>query len=453
LSADLQKVVTTLIPDEVLPAGDELQISKSATEKKILLRFNASSIPSGATVTEARLSLVASARTEAQQDIRVSVLPYEAEYDAAQGKTPPDFITISSQETPKDGRKTSNPAKETFLTAINAVDGKGKKFSLLLTTPKNISSWYSATPSVDSQNQPRLILEYTVTSQPAVTQSDGLPAVQSTRPFLPTLDGGKPSGPFSYVTIPFSAAWSYTPVFYKNLVYLMTDNNGRKILNALNPLGGNPVRSMEISGDPGQHLLVSQSGLLYIVGNGKIITYQLGSGKPPQLQKFENLNPKNPPSLGPDGSLYFVNLNEVYGLNPDLKKLWKVTADETTSPVTVGPSGRFVYLTAKNKGLIAINAQTGAQEGLILPVVVTIFQDRSFTFEMRTPPVSYFIKKAAKLESGSKAPGRDKAGSITKAQVKEIAEKKMADLNSDTVEAAMRMIEGSARSMGIEVVA
>ena len=70
---------------------------------------------------------------------------------------------------------------------------------------------------------------------------------------------------------------------------------------------------------------------------------------------------------------------------------------------------------------------------------------------MRTPPVSYFIKKAAKLESGSKTPGRDKAGKITKAQVKEIAEKKMADLNCDTVEAAMRMVEGSARSMGIEV--
>jgi large subunit ribosomal protein L11 len=84
-------------------------------------------------------------------------------------------------------------------------------------------------------------------------------------------------------------------------------------------------------------------------------------------------------------------------------------------------------------------------------VVITIYQDRSFTFEMRTPPVSYFIKKAAKLESGSKAPGRDKAGSITKAQVKEIAEKKQKDLNSSTIEAAMRMVEGSARSMGIEV--
>jgi large subunit ribosomal protein L11 len=100
------------------------------------------------------------------------------------------------------------------------------------------------------------------------------------------------------------------------------------------------------------------------------------------------------------------------------------------------------------------NAKTSQLEkGSPIPVVITIYGDKSFTFEMRTPPVSYFIKKAAKLESGSKAPGRDKAGSITKAQVKEIAEKKMGDLNSDTVEAAMRMVEGSARSMGIEVVA
>ena len=100
----------------------------------------------------------------------------------------------------------------------------------------------------------------------------------------------------------------------------------------------------------------------------------------------------------------------------------------------------------------AFNAQTQQLEkGSPIPVVITIYQDRSFTFEMRTPPVSYFIKKAAKLDSGSKAPGRDKVGSITKEQVKEIAEKKMKDLNSSTIEAAMRMIEGSARSMGIEV--
>ena len=100
------------------------------------------------------------------------------------------------------------------------------------------------------------------------------------------------------------------------------------------------------------------------------------------------------------------------------------------------------------------NAKTSQMEkGSPIPVVITIYQDKSFTFEMRTPPVSYFIKKAAKLESGSKTPGRDKAGKITRAQVKEIAEKKMNDLNCSTVEAAMRMVEGSARSMGIEVAA
>ena len=100
----------------------------------------------------------------------------------------------------------------------------------------------------------------------------------------------------------------------------------------------------------------------------------------------------------------------------------------------------------------AFNAQTqNLEKGTPIPVVITTYQDRSFTFEMRTPPVSHFIKKAAKLESGSKTPGRDKAGTVTKAQVREIAQQKMKDLNCDTIEAAMRMVEGSARSMGVEV--
>ena len=98
------------------------------------------------------------------------------------------------------------------------------------------------------------------------------------------------------------------------------------------------------------------------------------------------------------------------------------------------------------------NAKTSQMEkGSPIPVVITIYQDKSFTFEMRTPPVSYFLKKAANIESGSKTPGRGSVGSVTKAQVREIAEKKMKDLNCDTVEAAMRMVEGSARSMGLEV--
>ena len=100
----------------------------------------------------------------------------------------------------------------------------------------------------------------------------------------------------------------------------------------------------------------------------------------------------------------------------------------------------------------AFNAQTQKLEkGAPIPVVITIYQDRSFTFEMKTPPVSYFLKKAAKLESGAKAPGRDRIGTVSKAQVKEIAEQKMKDLNCSTIDAAMRMVEGSARSMGIEV--
>jgi large subunit ribosomal protein L11 len=100
----------------------------------------------------------------------------------------------------------------------------------------------------------------------------------------------------------------------------------------------------------------------------------------------------------------------------------------------------------------AFNAQTAKLEkGAPIPVVITIYGDRSFTFEMKTPPVAYFLKKAASIESGAKAPGRDKVGKVTKAQVKEIAEQKMKDLNCSTIDAAMRMIEGSARSMGIEV--
>jgi large subunit ribosomal protein L11 len=100
----------------------------------------------------------------------------------------------------------------------------------------------------------------------------------------------------------------------------------------------------------------------------------------------------------------------------------------------------------------AFNAQTqNLEKGAPIPVVITVYADRSFAFEMKTPPVSFFLKKAAKVESGAKTPGRGAVGSVSKAQVKEIAQQKMKDLNCDTVDAAMRMVEGSARSMGLEV--
>ena len=100
----------------------------------------------------------------------------------------------------------------------------------------------------------------------------------------------------------------------------------------------------------------------------------------------------------------------------------------------------------------AFNAKTQDQEkNMPIPVTITVYSDKSFSFEMKTPPASFFLKKAAKLQGGSKTPGRDPAGAVTKAQVRQIAEAKMEDLNANTVEAAMLMIEGSARSMGIEV--
>ena len=101
----------------------------------------------------------------------------------------------------------------------------------------------------------------------------------------------------------------------------------------------------------------------------------------------------------------------------------------------------------------AFNAKTKDMEPETpIPVKITVYSDRSFTFEMRTPPASFFLKKAAKITSGSKTPGRDVAGTVTMDQVREIAKVKMKDLNTDDVEAAAKTIAGSARSMGMKVV-
>ena len=100
----------------------------------------------------------------------------------------------------------------------------------------------------------------------------------------------------------------------------------------------------------------------------------------------------------------------------------------------------------------AFNAQSqNAEKGSPVPVEITYYHDKSFTFKMKTPPVSFFLKKAAGLPKGSQSPGRGIVGKVTSQQLREIAEKKMKDLNAVSVEAAMRMVEGSARSMGIEV--
>ncbi len=99
----------------------------------------------------------------------------------------------------------------------------------------------------------------------------------------------------------------------------------------------------------------------------------------------------------------------------------------------------------------AFNARTQSQAGLIIPVVITIYADKSFTFITKTPPAAVLLKKAAKLEKGSGEPNKNKVGTVNKAQVREIAQLKMVDLNAGSVEMAERMIEGTARSMGIKV--
>ena len=100
----------------------------------------------------------------------------------------------------------------------------------------------------------------------------------------------------------------------------------------------------------------------------------------------------------------------------------------------------------------AFNARTANDEGMIIPVVITVFQDRSFSFITKTPPASVLLKKAAKIAKGAGDPKRDRVGKVTRQQVEEIAKLKMVDLNANDLEAASMIIKGTARSMGIEVV-
>lgn len=97
------------------------------------------------------------------------------------------------------------------------------------------------------------------------------------------------------------------------------------------------------------------------------------------------------------------------------------------------------------------NARTQGQDGLIIPCLITIYKDRSFSFILKTPPAAVLLKKAAGLAKGSGVPNRNKVGKVTEAQVREIAQKKMVDLNAASVEAAMRLVKGTARSMGIDI--
>ena len=113
----------------------------------------------------------------------------------------------------------------------------------------------------------------------------------------------------------------------------------------------------------------------------------------------------------------------------------------------LGPQGINIMAFVKE-----FNSRTAKENGMILPVEITIFSDKSFTFITKTPPAAILLKKEAGLEKGSGQPNRNKVGKVTRAQVKKIAEIKMPDLNCDTLESAMAMVAGAARSMGLEVI-
>jgi large subunit ribosomal protein L11 len=129
----------------------------------------------------------------------------------------------------------------------------------------------------------------------------------------------------------------------------------------------------------------------------------------------------------------------------------QITAGKANPSPPVGPAlGQHgVNIMEFCKGF---NAQTQGQEGLILPVVVTIYSDRSFSFIVKTPPAAVLLKRAAGIAKASPVPHKEKIGKVTRQQVREIAQTKLTDLNTESIDSAMRIIEGTARSMGIDVV-
>jgi len=362
-------VITTIIPSSVTAADNSVLSGPFSTAAEVRLIFQTPKLPDGAEVVNATLQLsLKDMMRSVDGNVQVNFLVGS------------DTANFGSQYFPRTFPGLGNPATWTTTVVppkLKALRANGQNvFTLQLVPddePNPARQWYSI-DAAESRFRPRLTLEYSVPGRAKVVQTEGVPATHSPRLFLPT-----PPADAQFTSRIVANIWSYTPVFYNNLIYTVAQNQ----LQALPALGGPPLWSLPVS-NPGQHLLLSESGRIYIVGKEQIFVYQLAAtaaspavavtasgGQSLTPKSLPGVNPRVPPVVGPDGSLYYVNGQQVYGLNPDLQELWKVTLEDTnTSRLTVGPSGKFVYLLGKKDGamgLIAIDVRTGGISNAKLP--------------------------------------------------------------------------------------
>src|ERR1041385_5314408 len=302
-------IVTTLTPWSVVTPGPVDATFK--TKQPVLLRFRRSAFPPNTTVTSARLRLVHSRRGESGP---ITIKSYFFPTDPAGNSATVDEAQmrgwLNQPNTPFGDRglngnepSVSQPWAEWKPTTVpGTLKAGGTSFAVLL-LPSDASAderiWHSLTAS-DSHLRPRLILEYTVAGRTPTFESQGLPAVKSPTAYLPDPVAGA-----GFASRDVTSLWSYLPVFYKWLVYVINQNK----LQALPALGGPPVWESTPLSNIGQHLLMSEAGRLYIAGNQNILVYQLdpakgipsASGQPLISQSMAGFDFEVAPAVGAAG--------------------------------------------------------------------------------------------------------------------------------------------------------
>jgi outer membrane protein assembly factor BamB len=340
------------------------------TDKSVQLVFRIGSLPQNAKVTGATLQLVAVDFQNIQSTVAIEVFVRPGDgpqtlFDSVEfGKREPVEV--------EDARRKTRPAlwrAEDDSPWFTMVRGGVQNTITLIIGPKEADKgkmtrlWYSAKAD-ESADRPRLILEYTVWGMKEPTQTVGLVGVQGTQAFVPVMDVQTKLNEEVYVRRFPAEMTSQTPAFGHGLVYLVTGTNQNTAVEARMPVSGELVWSESVAG-AGPHILLAPSNRLYVVGNEWIVTFLIDPQKPrakpkaPHVKKVLGLKPEHPPAPGRDGSLYIFNLDRLIALNPDLEEMWSVSLKKPIGPITVDPSGRYVYLISAADGLLAFDAQTG----------------------------------------------------------------------------------------------